>query len=120
IQNVYIGSGVTDTNTSASSVVLNATGGSGLNVAGANISLAGGIGTGTGVGGNINFEIAKPSITSGSTSNTLAQVGSISGTNGAVSFENSANSSNAFQIQNSDGESILQTGTSASTNYVLD
>ncbi len=78
------------------------------------MTLAGGIGTGTGNGGNINFNIAKPSGSSSSTPNTLAAspVESLSGVNGAATFENSANSTTAFQIQNASGVPELAVDTS--------
>jgi len=112
INNAYFGSGVTDT--APTSVTLNATGGSGTNVGGASLSLAGGIGTGTGNGGNINLEIAKPNTTSGSTANTLTPVATISGITGAASFENAANSTSAFQVQNSTGNVLLDMSTTTS------
>ena len=78
---------------------------SGTNAAGTNLVINGGQGTGTGVGGNINFQVAKAG-TTGSTLNNLATVVSLSGTNGAALFQNSANSSTAFQIQNASGQSV--------------
>ncbi len=68
ISDVYIGSGETDTNPQA--VVYHATGGSGTNIAGASLTIAGGIGTGTGVGGSVRIQTA-PVGSSGSTANTL-------------------------------------------------
>lgn len=54
INDVYIGSGVTSTG--VISFALNATGGSGTNIAGASITIAGGKGTGNATtGGDINF-----------------------------------------------------------------
>ncbi len=57
IQNAYIGNGVT--NSSPSGFTLQGTGGSGSNITGASITLAGGTGTGSGSGGNISFQTAK-------------------------------------------------------------
>jgi len=69
ITDVYIGEGVQDITPLA--VTLNATGGLGTDIAGANLQLAGGRGTGTGAGGSINFQTA-PAGTSGSSLNTLS------------------------------------------------
>jgi hypothetical protein len=83
---------------------------SGLNVAGGNIIVAGGQGTGSASGGSIDFQVA-PASGSGLASNNLLTVASISGVNGAASFENSTNSSNAFDIQNSTGFNIFNVDT---------
>jgi len=56
---------------SPQSRVLNATGGSGTNIAGAKLVLAGGKGTGTGAPGNLEFQTSFP-IASGSSLQTLA------------------------------------------------
>ncbi len=69
ITSVYIGSGVTDS--SAQSIVMHATGGSGTNNAGGNYTIAGGIGTGTAAGGSVRVQ-TTPSGASGSSANTLA------------------------------------------------
>ncbi|HEY2003645.1 MAG TPA: hypothetical protein VGH44_00845 [Candidatus Saccharimonadia bacterium] len=105
IQNAYIGSGVTDA--SPQNITLHATGGSGTNVGGASLSVAAGIGTGTANGGNINFGIAAPSTTSSATPNTTTTVASLSGVNGAAYFQNTANSTSAFQIQDAAANPIL-------------
>lgn len=84
---------------------------SGSNVAGSNLVLNGGQGTGTANGGNINFQVADPG-TSGSTLNSLATVASLSGANGAATFQNSTDSTTAFQVQNVAGASILNVDTS--------
>lgn len=68
ISNVYY-NGVTYT--SASSVTINACGGSGTNNAGASFTIAGGKGTGTGAGGNIIFQTSTVGA-SGTTLQTLA------------------------------------------------
>src|SRR6185312_3679398 len=86
---------------------------SGSNVAGSNLVLSGGQGTGTANGGNINFQVADPG-TSGSTLNSLATVASLSGANGAATFQNSADSSAAFQIQTAGGTALLNVDTSDS------
>jgi hypothetical protein len=71
---VYIGN--TATNSSPMSFTLNATGGSGSNIAGASMTFASGIGTGTGAGGTIVFKTAAAG-TTGSSPNTLATASSI-------------------------------------------
>lgn len=125
IQNAYFGSGATDS--SPQSVVLHATGactaagggctGATTNGTGANIGIAGGVGTGTGDGGNINFEVAAAGTVSGSTANSLATVASISGVNGAATFQNSVNSTTAFQIlQGGSGTPLLTANT---TNMII-
>ena len=70
INNGYFGSGVTDT--SPQSFTLNATGGSGSNVTGANLYLAGGKGTGNATGGIISFETSALGL-SGSTLQSLVE-----------------------------------------------
>ena len=57
ITNFYIGEGVVST--SPGSLVINATGGSGTNIAGGALTIAGGKGTGTGAGGSIIFQTAS-------------------------------------------------------------
>jgi len=51
ITSAFFGSGVTDA--TPKNIVLNATGGSGTDIAGASMTIAGGKGTGTGVGGSV-------------------------------------------------------------------
>lgn len=106
ISSVVIGNGVT--NASPAGVTIQSTGGSGSNVAGADLNLAGGTGTGTGQGGDINLQVAKPG-TTGSGGNTLATVVSVSGVDGAATFQNSADSTAAFRIQNAAGDYDLLT-----------
>lgn len=68
INDVYFGSGVT----SASPVnyALNGTGGSGTDITGGNVTIAGGKGTGTGLGGSVKIQTAQAS-TTGSSANSL-------------------------------------------------
>jgi hypothetical protein len=66
---IYFGNG--ETNAAPQNITFNATGGSGANVAGASVTHAGGIGTGTGAGGSLIFQTAAAGA-SGSTANTLA------------------------------------------------
>jgi len=70
ISDFFLGKGVT--HVTPVSTTINPTGGSGTDVAGANITIAGGKGTGTGAGGDIIFSTAKPGTTS-ATQNTLAE-----------------------------------------------
>ena len=69
ISSVYIGSGVTAV--SPSSITYNATGGSGTNIAGASLTLAGGKGTGTGAGGSVILSTALQATTSSTIQPTL-------------------------------------------------
>ena len=72
IDNVFIGNGVTAA--TAGSVVINASGGSGSNKTGGNITLAGGIGTGTtGVGGVIIFSTSDFGTGLATTAQTLTE-----------------------------------------------
>jgi hypothetical protein len=109
------GSGTT-TGGGGGAATLQAGSAAGLNAAGGTLTISGGIGTGTGNGGTITFKIATPSGTSGSTSNTLATVASLSGVNGAAIFSNSANSTTAFQIQSTTDSSFFVADT---TNYII-
>ncbi len=65
ISNVFFGSGVTDT--SPTGFTLNATGGSGTDIAGASLTIAGGKATGNAAGGSILFQTSD----AGSTGTTL-------------------------------------------------
>ncbi len=69
IATVFFGNG--ETNAAPQNVIFKATGGSGSNIAGASQTIAGGIGTGTGIGGSIVFQTAIAGGSS-STPNTLA------------------------------------------------
>lgn len=104
ITDAYIGSGVTDA--TPQNFTLHATGGAGSNVAGANLNLAGGAGTGSAVGGNINLQVATPG-SSGSSANVPSTVLSLNGTTGAATFQNTANSTLALQVQNAGGVRLL-------------
>lgn len=66
----YIGAGGT-TAAAPASVVVNATGGSGTDIAGASLTLAGGKGTGNAAGGNVLIQTSDPGST-GTTLQTLA------------------------------------------------
>ena len=108
ITDAYIGSGVTDT--TPQNFTLHATGGSGANVAGASLNLAGGAGTGSANGGSINLQVATPG-SSGSSANVPATVMSLNGATGAATFQNIANSTLALQVQNAGGVRLLSVDT---------
>lgn len=97
ISHVVVGDGVTSA--TPNGFTLQGTSGSGTDIAGASINIAGGQGTGTGNGGDINFQIAVPGAT-GSSLNSLATVFSLSGVSGEASFQNSANSITGFRVLN--------------------
>lgn len=69
ITNVFLGKG--ETNAAPATVTFQATGGSGANIAGATLNIAGGMGTGTGAGGPVVIQVA-PAGASSSTLNALA------------------------------------------------
>ncbi len=68
VNDIYIGNGVTST--SPVSSVYNGTGGSGTDIAGGNLTFAGGKSTGAGTGGKVYLATSSPS-TTGTTLNTL-------------------------------------------------
>lgn len=84
-KDLYLGRGVTSASPPASSI--NATGGSGTNIAGGSLTLAGGKGTGSGAGGSLLFKTA-PAGASGSSLNSLATAFEITG-EGTLDFKNS-------------------------------
>jgi hypothetical protein len=69
VTNLFFGKGVT--NATPTAYTINGTGGSGSNIAGAALNLAGGKGTGTGTGGDVNIQFARAGST-GSSLNTLS------------------------------------------------
>lgn len=68
IDNVFFGKG--ESNASPTAYTINGTAGSGTDIAGANLNLAGGQGTGTGAGGKVAIKVAPPG-TTGSSLNSL-------------------------------------------------
>lgn len=106
ISDLYFGSGVTDP--TPTGFTIQATGGSGSNIAGAGITIAGGKGTGTGVGGGITFKVS-PAGSSGSSLNSLTTVATISGTDGSVLFQNAGNSTAGFQIKSASASQTMFT-----------
>lgn len=69
IDNAYFGNGVT--NSTPTQIRFNATGGSGTNIIGGDLNLAGGISTGNAFGGAINLQTSDPG-SSGTTAQTLS------------------------------------------------
>ncbi len=104
ITQVVVGNGAT--NAAPIGFTLQGTSGSGSNIAGASVTIAGGQGTGTGNGGSLNFKIADPGST-GSSLNSLATVFSLSGTNGSALLQNTTDSATALRIQNAAGTATI-------------
>ncbi|HEV7453996.1 MAG TPA: hypothetical protein VGO07_01935 [Candidatus Saccharimonadales bacterium] len=108
IDHIYVGSGVSSA--TPTSFTLQGTGGNGANVAGADVSIAGGAGTGNANGGNVNIKVATPGI-SGSAANVPTTVLSLSGVNGSALFKNVVNSTNAFEVQTLGGAPVFTVNT---------
>lgn len=91
IDEIYIGQGVTNTTPTAKGI--QPTSQSGTNKTGVDLSLRAGASTGTGVGGNLNFQIT-PAGTTGATLNTQTTVARINATNrtGEIRLGHSASS----------------------------
>ena len=75
INDVYFGNGVT--NSSPVDYTYNGTGGNGSDIPGGSVSLAGGKGTGSGIGGNVNI-LVSDSGAAGSSVNSLRTVATFS------------------------------------------
>jgi len=60
----------------------------GTDLAGGQTIVSSGASTGTGVGGNLNFQVTMAATASGSTANTFVTAGTISGTDGSITFGN--------------------------------
>jgi hypothetical protein len=93
VTNSFFGNGVTAASPSAH--IMNATGGSGTNIAGANFTIAAGRGTGTGLGGSFKVQVA-PVGSTGSTANALADALVIDSTKLAT-FSGAITASGAIQ-----------------------
>ena len=111
VTDAYIGGGVSSA--TPQTTTIHATGGSGTDVAGADLNLAAGAGTGSAAGGNLNFQVATPG-TSGASANVPATAFSLSGSNGAALFKNVANSATGFQVQNAGGAAAFTINTTTS------
>ncbi len=98
---LYLGEGVTSATAAAADVKLQATGGLGTDIGGADFTIAGGQGTGTGTGGSIIFQVSDDG-TTGSALNALTTVASID-QNGKFVLQNSTDSTTGFQVLDTDG-----------------
>lgn len=116
ITNVYVGKGFT--NASPANVAINATGGSGTDIAGAAITIAGGRGTGSAIGGAINFQTTAAGA-SGSTARALTTVLGLAGGTGYATFQGTADGADAFRVLNTAGTvETLTIDTTAGTDNV--
>lgn len=109
ITQVVVGNGAA--NGAPVGFTLQGTGGSGANVAGASVAIAGGAGTGSANGGDIKLQVATPGA-SGSSANVPATVVTISGANGSSTFKNTVNSTAGFAVQNAAGNQLFAVDTS--------
>lgn len=116
ISQLVIGSGVTDA--TPTSVTLQGTSGSGSNIAGASVTLAGGQSTGSAAGGNLNFQISGTG-GAGASLNSLTTVASISGSTGALLLQNKTNSASALQVENAAGTNLLTVSTVHNTSDLI-
>lgn len=108
ISSAFFGNGVT--NATPSAFTLNATGGSGTDIAGADITIAGGRGTGTGAGGSVAIQVAPGGVT-GSSANSLSTVFEVDGTDGSALFQNASDSATGFTVVDSGGARLLNVDT---------
>ena len=121
INHAVIGNGVRVN--SPAGFILQASSALNSNTAGASITIAGGQGTGSANGGDINFQISDPvADPSGdsSTLNALATVLGISGANGAITAQNSTNSTTAFRILNASSMPLFTADTTNLRVYIGD
>lgn len=114
IRDVYFGNG--PVSATPSDAYINGTGGSGTDIAGADLTLAGGKGTGAGAGGQVVIQAATPSA-SGSTLNTLVNVATFDSTStgNTVTFKEAATQTSPIisitdssdtELANIDGDTI--------------
>jgi hypothetical protein len=113
LQDMFLGRGAVGDAT-ATNVSIQPSPTVGSNIAGANLTIRAGNGTGTGGSGAINFQTA-PSGSTGSTANTLATVMSLSKT-GAVAFSGSTGTTGQFLTSN--GSTAAPTWTSGGSGTV--
>jgi parallel beta-helix repeat protein len=111
ITDAYFGAGVTSANAATRDFKLNATGGSGTDIGGADFTLAGGRGTGSASGGSLLFQTSAAGA-SGTTLRNLSTVLTLQGGTGAATFQNTTDSISAFQIQNAAGASLFNVDSS--------
>lgn len=96
ITDLYFGKGVTSS--SPPSVTLNGTGGSGTNIAGANLILAGGKGTGNAAGGKVILQTSTAG-GSGTTLQSLADTWQLQAAGGSVGHNTTPNSLITYGLQ---------------------
>lgn len=111
IEDVWFGSGITDATPTA--YTINGTGGLGSNIVGGAINIAGGKGTGTGVGGSIFFKTA-PAGSTGSSLNALVEYVSIDA-DGRIIFNETGASLADFRVEGDTDANLLFTDASADT-----
>ena len=99
------------------SLTLQGTAGFGNNVAGANLTFAGGQSTGNVGGGSLSFQTSAAG-GFGSSLNSLSTVFSLAGGTGAALFQNATDSSTAFRIQNAAGSTTALSVDTTSTNAI--
>jgi hypothetical protein len=92
------------TNASPTAAVVAGTSGSGTNIAGGSLTLEGGIGTGTGVGGSVLVKVA-PAGSTGAALNTLSTVATFSPASPNVLVQSLAASHKAFVVRGSASQS---------------
>ncbi len=83
ITNAYFGAGVTSASAASAGVILQATGGLGTDIGGADLTLAAGRSTGSAVGGTINLQVTG-SGSSGASLNSLTTVASFSSASASI------------------------------------
>lgn len=124
ITSVIIGKG--DTNSAPSSIVIRATNASGANVAGANVTIRAGLGTGTGVPGQLNFQVSIPT-GAGSTLQTAQTPMQITGSLGVAAIITSAvhsfaspNALNTITLSDAPGLAVSISAPGASYTFSAD
>lgn len=116
ITDVYFGNGVT--NASPAAYILHGVGGSGSNIAGGNITLAGGIGTGTGAGGSVIVQVAAAG-TTGSTANTLATAVTVAQDKSATFAGKVVTQAGIYQSAGAAEEAVFDNGNSGTSKTIV-
>ncbi len=104
MNHLVVGNGVTAG--APTGFTLQATSGTGANIAGATTTIAGGGSTGSAFGGSIDFRISAAGV-GGSGSNAFATVMSIGGAKGSVGFQNAVDDTQAFHIKSAASNNIF-------------
>jgi hypothetical protein len=112
---IYFGKGVT--NATPTTWVVNGTGGSGTDISGGSITIAGGRGTGTGLGGSITLQVAAAG-SSGSSLNTLVSIITIAST-GLISYPTTVTAGGTTGAQTIDKISGTVNFAAAATSLVV-